>query len=136
MHDKVKSQSRRAIPAVSTVLDSLGQTELPRPLVVDIVRSELSQIRRSKQVPDLTGIVGRIRRALEKLRVSRMQPVINGTGVVIHTNLGRSPLSQGAGEVLRNIASAYNNIELDLETGNRGHRGAYLERALAVLCQA
>ena len=81
MHDKVKSQSRRAIPAVSTVLDSLGQTELPRPLVVDIVRSELSQIRRSKQVPDLTGIVGRIRRALEKLRVSRMQPVINGTGV-------------------------------------------------------
>src|SRR5690242_13489316 len=136
MHDKVKSQSRRAIPAVSTVLDSLGQTELPRPLVVDIVRCELGQIRRSKQVPDLAAIVDRIRAELERLRASRMQPVINGTGVVIHTNLGRSPLSQGAGEVLRNIASAYNNIELDLETGNRGHRGAYLERALAVLCQA
>jgi L-seryl-tRNA(Ser) seleniumtransferase len=65
-----------------------------------------------------------------------MQPVINGTGVVVHTNLGRSPLSQGAGEVLRNIASAYNNIEFDLETGDRGQRGAYLERALSVLCQA
>src|SRR5262249_16474409 len=67
---------------------------------------------------------------------SRVQPVINGTGIVVHTNLGRSPLAQGAGEVLRNIVSAYNNIEVDLPTGDRGDRGAYLERALAVLCQA
>jgi L-seryl-tRNA(Ser) seleniumtransferase len=62
--------------------------------------------------------------------------VINGTGIVVHTNLGRSPLPQGAGETLRNVASSYNNLELDLTTGDRGTRGAYLERALAVLCQA
>jgi L-seryl-tRNA(Ser) seleniumtransferase len=62
--------------------------------------------------------------------------VINGPGIVIHTNLGRSPLPQGAGEVLRNVASSYNNLELDLTTGDRGTRGAYLERALALLCQA
>jgi L-seryl-tRNA(Ser) seleniumtransferase len=62
--------------------------------------------------------------------------VINGTGIVVHTNLGRSPLPQGAGETLRNIACSYNNLELDLATGDRGHRGAYLERALAILCQA
>src|SRR5207253_680570 len=70
------------------------------------------------------------------LRASRIQPVINGTGIVIHTNLGRSPLQQGDGELLRSVAAAYNNIELDLASGNRGRRGAYLERALAVLCQA
>ena len=136
MHDKVKSQSRRAIPAVNLVLDSLGQVELPRPLIVDLVRRELARIRRSKQIPELAAIIDRVRIAIRTLRAGRMQQVINGTGVVVHTNLGRSPLPQGAGEVLRSIASAYNNIELDLETGDRGQRGAYLERGLAVLCQA
>jgi L-seryl-tRNA(Ser) seleniumtransferase len=109
---------------------------LPRPLVVDLVRRELAQIRRGKQIPESSAIVERVRGSIRKLRASRMQQVINGTGVVVHTNLGRAPLPQGAGEVLRNIASAYNNIELDLETGERGQRGLYLERALAVLCQS
>ena len=136
MHDKIKRRSRRAIPAVSAILDSLGQVELPRPLVVDLVRRELAEIRQSAQIPELVAIVDRVRGAIGTFRASRMQQVINGTGVIVHTNLGRSPLAQGAGEVLRNIASAYNNIELDLETGDRGQRGAYLERALSVLCQA
>jgi len=136
MHDKVKSRSRRAIPAVNAVLESLGPVELPRPLVVDLVRRELAQIRRSKRIPDLAAIVDLARASIAKLRASRVQAVVNGTGIVIHTNLGRSPLAQGAGEVLRNIASAYNNIELDLETGDRGSRGAYLERGLALLCGA
>jgi len=127
--------SRRSIPAVNTILDSLGRTDLPRPLIVDLVRLELERIRRGKQIPELNAIVDLVRDAIQKLRASRIQPVINGTGVVVHTNLGRAPLPQGAGEVLRNVASAYNNIELDLETGDRGHRGAYLERALAVLFQ-
>ena len=127
--------SRRAIPAVNTILDSLGRSDLPRPLIVDLVRVELEQIRRGKQIPELNAIVELVRDAIQELRTSRIQPVINGTGVVVHTNLGRAPLPQGAGEVLRNVASAYNNIELDLETGDRGHRGAYLERALAVLFQ-
>jgi L-seryl-tRNA(Ser) seleniumtransferase len=138
----MKPEPRRAIPAVTVVLESLGETvspartDLPRPLIVDLVRRELAQIRRGKKIPDVSAIVDRVRAAIGKLRAGRMQQVINGTGVIVHTNLGRSPLPQGAGEVLRNIASAYNNIELDLETGDRGHRGAYLERALAVLCQS
>src|SRR5438105_9993347 len=142
MHDKVKSRSRRAIPAVNKVLDSLGekaspaQIDLPRPLIVDVVRRELTQIRRQRQIPEFAAIVDLVQASLEKLRASRIQPVINGTGVVVHTNLGRSPLPQGAGETLRNVASSYNNLELDLTTGDRGTRGAYLERALAVLCQA
>jgi len=132
----MKPRPRRAIPAVHVILDSLGPIDLPRPLVVDLVRRTLSQLRRARKIPEPNAIVDLIRAAAEQLRASRIQPVINGTGVVIHTNLGRSPLPQGAGEVLRNVASAYNNIEADLATGERGHRGAYLERALAVLCQA
>src|SRR3954471_1800217 len=150
MHDKMKSRSRRAIPAVNTILESLGetagpaQTDLPRPLVVDLVRRELAQIRKKgRQIPDANAIVDLVRAAIDDLRASRIQPIINGTGVVVHTNLGRSPLAhgtglffhtnlvrsplaQGAGETLRGIASAYNNIELDLEMGGRGQRGAYL----------
>ena len=142
MHDKVKSRSRRSIPAVNTILESLSEaadparTDLPRPLIVDLVRHELAQLRQCREIPNQGAIVDLVRAAIEKLRASRVQPVINGTGIVVHTNLGRSPLAQGAGEVLRNIASAYNNIELDLPTGDRGDRGAYLERALTVLGQA
>jgi len=136
MHDKVKSRSRRAIPAVSKILDSLGQIDLPRPLIVDLVRQELAQIRRQGHIPAFATIVDLVCASIEKLRASRIQPVINGTGIVVHTNLGRSPLPQGAGEVLRNVASSYNNLELDLTTGERGTRGLYLERALAILCQA
>ena len=142
MLNKVKSRSRRAIPAVNKILDSLGEqasparTDLPRPLIVDLVREELAQIRRQREIPEFDAVVDLVRDALEKLRASRIQPVINGTGIVVHTNLGRSPLPQGAGEVLRNVASSYNNIELDLGSGGRGDRTGYLERALAVLCHA
>jgi L-seryl-tRNA(Ser) seleniumtransferase len=136
MHDKMKSRSRRAIPAVTKILDSLGQIDLPRPLIVDLVRRELTQIRRQRRIPEFTAVVDLVRASLENLRASRIQPLINGTGIVIHTNLGRAPLPQGAGEVLRNVASSYNNLELDLATGDRGDRAGYLERALAVLCQA
>jgi L-seryl-tRNA(Ser) seleniumtransferase len=136
MHDKVKSRSRRAIPAVNKVLDSLGPIDLPRPLIVDLVRQELTQLRRAREIPEFNAIVDLVRASIEKLRASRIQPVINGTGIVVHTNLGRSPLPQGAGEVLRNIASSYNNLELDLTTGDRGSRGVYLERALALLARA
>src|SRR5712691_8076483 len=142
MRDKMKSRSRRAIPAVSKVLDSLGEeasparTDLPRPLIVDVVREELARIRRQREIPEFAVVVDLVRSSIENLRASRIQPLINGTGIVIHTNLGRAPLPQGAGEVLRNVASSYNNLELDLATGDRGDRAGYLERALAVLCQA
>jgi L-seryl-tRNA(Ser) seleniumtransferase len=132
----MKNRLRRAIPAVNAILDSLGHFDLPRPLVVDLIRRELAQIRRRREVPQPDVIVDLVRRAINELRASRIQAVINGTGIVVHTNLGRSPLPQGAGEVLRGIASAYNNIELDLEDGGRGQRGSYIERALAVLCHA
>ncbi|HXL24267.1 MAG TPA: hypothetical protein VN942_01840, partial [Chthoniobacterales bacterium] len=132
----MKSRSRRAIPAVGKILDSLGPIDLPRPLIVDVVRQELAQIRRRREIPEFAAVVDLVRASLENLRASRIQPLINGTGIVIHTNLGRAPLPQGAGEALRNVASSYSNLELDLATGDRGDRARYLERALAVLCQA
>src|SRR4029077_15375637 len=134
--ERVKSCSRREIPAVNKVLDALGEYDLPRPLVVDLVRRGLSKIRSNSEIPEFETTVERLHRSLELFRASRLQPVINGTGIVIHTNFGRAPLLPEAVRALTEIGSAYSNLEYDLATGERGHRGAYIENALALLCGA
>jgi L-seryl-tRNA(Ser) seleniumtransferase len=136
MHDRVKSRARRQIPAVAKILDALGYCDLPRPMIVDLIRRELSEIRAKSEVPEFESIVGLVRRSLEKLRASRLQPIINGTGIVIHTNLGRAPLAPNAIRALNETGSSYSNLEYDLVTGERGKRGDYIENALALLCGA
>jgi len=126
----------RAIPSVEKVLQSLENTDLPRPLVVATVRSELAAIRKTESVPKFDDILKRISNALHELRQSRIQPVINATGVIVHTNLGRSPLSVDAVDAMAAIGSRYNNLEFDLPSGKRGSRGSYLEQCLAILCKA
>jgi L-seryl-tRNA(Ser) seleniumtransferase len=136
MHDRMKSGGRRQIPAVSRILNALSEGGLPRPLVIDLVRRKLSQIRAANRVPEFESIVAGIRRSLDELRTSRLQPVINGTGIVIHTNLGRAPLASEAIRALNEIGSGYSSLECDLATGERGRRGGYVEAALALLCEA
>jgi L-seryl-tRNA(Ser) seleniumtransferase len=134
MRERMKSRSRREIPAVNKVLQALGEYQLPRPLVIDLVRRELSKIRSNSEIPEFESTVEHLHRSLELLRTSRLQPVINGTGVIIHTNFGRAPLGPEAIRVLTEIGSGYSNLEYDLASGDRGHRGAYIEQALALLC--
>ncbi|PYL73887.1 MAG: L-seryl-tRNA(Sec) selenium transferase, partial [Verrucomicrobia bacterium] len=136
MHDEVKSRLRRDIPAVSKVLDALGDYDLPRPLIVDVVRRELSKVRAKAETPEFGSIVDLVRGSIEGLRASRLQPVINGTGIVIHTNFGRAPLAPQAICALSKIGPAYSNLEYDLGTSERGGRGNYIEKALALLCGA
>ena len=136
MRERVKPRSRREIPAVNKVLDALGEYDLPRPLVVDLVRQELSKIRSNSEIPEFESTVEHLRRSLELRRASRLQPIINGTGIVIHTNFGRAPLAPEAIRALAEIGSGYCNLEYDLATGDRGHRGAYIENTLALLCGA
>jgi L-seryl-tRNA(Ser) seleniumtransferase len=135
MHDRLKSRARREIPAVGKILNAIGNSDLPRPLIVEVVRRTLSQIRARRQVPDFESTVSLVAQALLDLRASRLQPVINGTGIVIHTNFGRAPLADHVVETLNKIAPAYSNVEYDLATGERGRRGSYLENALALLCE-
>ncbi len=126
----------RAIPAVEKVLQALGEMDLPRPVVVAVVRRELAALRKEEAIPGFDPILERIRNALILLRSTRIQPVINGTGIIIHTNLGRSPLGAAVVETLGAIAANYNNLEYDLAGGERGGRAAYLEHNLALLCGA
>src|SRR5207249_7349902 len=71
-----------------------------------------------------------------ELRASKLQPIINGTGIVIHTNFGRAPLPRDAICPLDGIGSGYSNLEYDLAAGERGRRGSYVETALGLLCEA
>jgi L-seryl-tRNA(Ser) seleniumtransferase len=136
MHDQVKARSRREIPAVGKVLDALGPCDFSRPVIIDLVRRELATIRASAEIPEFESIVDSVRRSLANLRATRLQPVINGTGIVIHTNLGRAPIPPEAVRALKEIGLAYSNLEYDLVTGERGRRGSYIENVLALLCEA
>lgn len=114
----------------------MGEVELPRPLVVACVRETLARFRRLEKIPEPATIFAEARRAVHALARTRIQPVINATGVVIHTNLGRSPLGGIELLALKDAALHYCNLELDLNSGVRGRRGDYVERCLAHLCHA
>ena len=119
----------RAIPGVDTLLEAVADCPLPRPLVVNTIRAELATIRKAENIPDADAITETIRQRLDDLALSRLQPVINGTGVVVHTNLGRAPIAPPTN-------TGYTNLEIDLTTGRRGKRAAYVEQCLAELCGA
>ena len=119
----------RAIPGVDTLLEAVADCPLPRPLVVNTIRAELAAIRKAENIPDADAITKTIRQRLDDLALSRLQPVINGTGVVVHTNLGRAPIAPPTN-------TGYTNLEIDLATGRRGKRAAYVEQCLAELCGA
>jgi L-seryl-tRNA(Ser) seleniumtransferase len=108
----------------------------PRPLVVDAVREVLAEWRRSSQDLEtrLEGLPEAVAARLERATRLSLRAIINATGVVLHTNLGRAPLGASALEAVREAAAGYSNLEYDLDRGARGrrdvHAAALLERLL------
>ncbi|MBM3878137.1 MAG: L-seryl-tRNA(Sec) selenium transferase [Verrucomicrobia bacterium] len=127
---------RHRVPAVEKVLQALGGLSLPRPVALAVIRRELAELRAAGSAPDIEAVVGDVRRKLERLGRLRLQPVLNGTGVMLHTNLGRAPLGPAAIEALGAIGRGYCNLEFELDRGERGGRATYLEQSLALLCGA
>jgi len=105
-----------------------------RSLTTDAIRSVLdedrSSIRAGGAPPDPSELLPRISDRLQEWTQSRPRSVINATGVIIHTNLGRAPLSQAAIAAMTAAASGYSDLEYDLERGERGHRMAAVEDSL------
>lgn len=130
----MKRNALRAIPSVDALLKELDNTTLPRAALVALVRRELASIRAARDPFTRQQIVDRISASVQALRRARIEPVINATGVIIHTNLGRSPLGAEVVKTIEAVASNYNNLEYDLTGGQRGGRAGYLEHNLAVLC--
>ncbi|HEY5196708.1 MAG TPA: L-seryl-tRNA(Sec) selenium transferase [Solirubrobacteraceae bacterium] len=103
-------------------------------LAVSVARAELAA-RREELVGGATDDVDLVQRAGDRLR-PRLRRVLNATGVVIHTNLGRAPLAGGAQAAVRRAAAGYSNLELDLADGGRGSRHDHVEGLLCELTGA
>ncbi len=133
-------QALRELPSIELLVKALAELcPLPRALITSFVQREITRHR--KEI--LAGaslnreeIEKDITERLTNFSTSRLQPVINATGVIIHTNLGRSPLGAVAAQKLTEIATGYCNLEFNLPDGNRGKRAGYLETALASLLGA
>jgi L-seryl-tRNA(Ser) seleniumtransferase len=97
-------------------------------LATSVARAELAE-RRAEVLAGDTADVDLVARARERLRPS-LRRVLNATGVVVHTNLGRAPLAAGARAAVAAAAEGYSNLELDLSTGERGSRHAHVEGLL------
>jgi L-seryl-tRNA(Ser) seleniumtransferase len=132
---------RRALPSESALLESTGVRALlagaPRALVVDAVRDVVARVRELGTA--LANDEAWARAIAEQLATARrpsLRPVINATGVVLHTNLGRAPLPRSALDAITRVANGYSNLEYDLSTGKRGSRYTHCASLLMELTGA
>ncbi|MDP2663297.1 MAG: L-seryl-tRNA(Sec) selenium transferase [Dehalococcoidia bacterium] len=113
---------------------------VPHQALVDEARRELDAARArastGEPVPSLDVLAGTVLSRLERLLDPGLRPVINATGVILHTNLGRAPLSHDALDAIRSVASGYSNLEMDLPSGERGSRHGHVEELLCHLTGA
>lgn len=144
--DTSSSQAElRKLPAVNTILCSEGGQRLVdrygHDLVAGALRRLLQEWRRriiflSAQSPDVDSIILEGEAYLQQFFSPRIKKVINATGIILHTNLGRAVLSAKAAEAIRLAALAYTNLEYDLNNGKRGSRQQLVEDLLTRLTGA
>lgn len=134
----------RDFPSVEELLQSkqlsADISALPRPLAAEVVRQVVAEhkdrLKREKAATSGREIVADIRKKMASLRRMEISRVINATGIVVHTNLGRAPLSEALFDAVREAVVGYGNVEFDSSTGARGHRGCACEKYLAILSGA
>lgn len=143
-------EALRQIPPVNDVLRAKELDEyrdiLAQPFVAGILdrvlsetRSELAQSKSMVPRADLTArIAGEVARRLRESFQWSLRRVINASGVVLHTNLGRAPLPAGAIDHLREVSTGYSNLEFDVDLGKRGKRDLHIDKTLQQLlgCEA
>jgi L-seryl-tRNA(Ser) seleniumtransferase len=122
----------------SSLEDCLEQ--IPRPIAAEIVRQAVAtakaELQEKQKALSFDSLLGRIRTELTKQARCQVTRVINASGIVIHTNLGRAPLSAELFESVKDTVTGYGNVEFNLATGRRGKRGTACERYLSMLSGA
>lgn len=140
-----KQDRLRQLPSVDRLLASANIQNLittySRPLVTDAIRSVLDESRQqlidnTLDTLDESDLEERIADHLERQFMPTLRPVINATGVIIHTNLGRALLSKSAQSAMIEVANSYNTLEFDLENGKRGSRLIHASQLLHELTGA
>src|SRR4051794_20660432 len=118
------ADSARRIPSMERILSSAALApliaEFSRDAVKDAVSQHLDRLRESKSPYDEADAVIAARTALQASTTSSLRPVINATGILIHTNLGRSPIDARIWSAAQEIVRGYSNLEFNLEEGERG----------------
>ena len=143
-------EALKQIPPVNDVLRAPELAEfhqmLAQPIASAIiktvfseVRTQLTESKNGVSRSELTSkIAAEVARRLREVLQPSLRRVINASGVVLHTNLGRAPLPEGAIEHLREVSTGYSNLEFDIEVGKRGKRDVHIARTLQQLlgCEA
>lgn len=136
----------RALPSVDKVLDALVETgefsDTPRAIVrehvngfLDVCREEIrSEVITEPDQLELHSILPRMTAYIRAQSRPHFRRVLNGTGVVVHTNLGRSLLATSAVKAVAEACAHYSNLEFDLKTGERGSRYSHVEELLCKVC--
>jgi L-seryl-tRNA(Ser) seleniumtransferase len=140
----VMENKLRRLPSVDKVLNDPKIKDLekafPHDLIVSLIRENLDCCRTSipggEEAPPLPEIVENTVNQAQALARPSLRPLINATGVVLHTNLGRAPLSEETVAAMAAISRGYNNLEFDLESGERGSRLVHIEPLLCRLTGA
>ncbi len=140
---KSKITQLRDFPSVEELLQNKKITALirllPRPIVANIVKDSIAQAKLDfKQNKEVTtnSIIKRISTVSNNVKRKEITKVINATGIVVHTNLGRAPLSDELFDEIRKTTVGFGNVEFDLLSGKRGKRGEACEAYLSELSQS
>lgn len=138
----------RNIPKVDVLLENEAIQNLivlySRDTVVEAIRVETEKLREyikacedeEDAVRQTESLVQRIERDVIRMHTPDMRPVINGTGTILHTNLGRAPISPEHMAYVASVATGYSNLEYDLEAGRRGERYSHFEELLCKITGA
>ena len=134
--------SLRDLPSVDHLLAQAGDlvTVYGRPLTTEMIRETLDGIRAQYNgqavIPSPAEIVSQARARLAALTAPTLRPVVNASGVILHTNLGRAPMSLSAIAHMEAVARGYSTLEYDLDQGARGSRSLHAESLLTRLTGA
>lgn len=142
--DDTASAALRRLPSINVLLDHAAVTPILRTYgrrlavfaaraVLETTRSELKQ---GAVSPDHDELARRAADLAQRIAEPTLKPVLNATGVILHTNLGRAPLGGQAAEDIARIARGYSNLEFDLDTGKRGQRSTHVRDILRFLTEA
>lgn len=139
----VNSQLLRQIPKVDELLrhPRLASLSCQRTILTETVREVIDSLRQAilaGEEPSLQpdSLCDEVERLVQKKTTMNLRPVINATGIVLHTNLGRAKLSTAAVQAIQSVAQDYNTLEYNLEKGSRGSRYSHVEQLISKLTGA
>ena len=143
-----KNMLYRSIPKVDVLLENQDIVTLienhHRDVVVDVIREEIDKLRNFiKENDNINLIEEKINNLIENIKIStekvysyNIKKVINGTGTILHTNLGRAIISKKHADYLSEVVTSYSNLEYNLEEGKRGERYSHFEKLICKITGA